>query len=406
MGGPWLALGHHNFRCYFVGHSVAQTGRWMQSVAQAWLVLDLTGSPLALGTVTVFQFAPVLFFSLLSGPIADRFPKRRFLMALQAAAVLQAATLAFLVLSGQVQLWEMFVLAALLGTFNAIDNPTRQSFVSELVGPAEVQSAVGLSSAVQNGARIAGAALGGLIVATWGTGWCFVLNALAFVLAFVALAAMREELLRPAERGVPGRLLDEVAEGLRYVASERELLVPLALLGLIGSLGYNWGVSLPILARYTFAAGATGFGALTAALGAGSLVGGLVVASRRPANAAQLCRIGAVFSLVLLGFAFAPTFALVVVLLVGAGCLGIVFAAGVNTTVQLRCRPAYRGRVLGLFFLLWAGGVPFGGALTGAIAEHWDVRLALALNAVVCLAGSLAAIVVLNGPSAAGRSSK
>ena len=398
--GPWPALRHENFRRYFIGQLLAQTGRWMGGVAQAWLVLDLTASPAALGLLTVCQFAPILALSLFAGPIADRVIKRRLLVALQAAAAVQAAVLALLVLTGSAQPWEIFFLAALLGVINAIDNPTRLSFLSELVRPEELQSAVGLTAAVQNGARIAGAALGGLIIATWGTGICLGLNALAYVAAFIALVSIREGLLRPAERAAGGRMFAQVADGLRYVSSERELLVPLALLGLIGAIGYNWGVSLPILARYTFAAGAPGLGWLTAALGAGAIVGGLMVASRLPPTGAQLCRIGVAFSAFVIGLAYAPTFALALAALVGAGVLGVAFSAGVNTAVQFRSRPAYRGRVLGLFFLLWAGGVPIGGVLTGLVAELWDVRLALALNGVLCLAGSLVAVAAISRPRA------
>lgn len=392
---PWLALGRENYRLFFAGQAVSQSGRWMQSVAQAWLVLDLTGSALALGGITVVQHAPILVFSLFAGPLADRFRKRRFLMALQGVLGLQAGMLAILVISGQVQLWEIYVLAALQGTINAIDNPTRQAFVSELVDRAEIQSAVGLNSSVQNAARIIGPALGGVIIAAWGTGWCFALNALAFGASLAALVAIREDRLRPAAAAAAGRLRAQVVDGLRYVAGERDLLVPLALLGLVAAIGYNWQVTLPLLARYTFGTGAAGFGVLNAALGLGALSGSLLVASRPPATATQLCGIAAAFSILLMSLALAPAYAVALLLLVAAGALGVLFSAGVNTAVQLRSRPEYRGRVLGLFFLLWAGGSPFGGALTGAVAETWDIRVALALSATLCLAGSGAAIAYL-----------
>lgn len=392
---PWLALGRENYRLFFAGQAVSHSGRWMQSVAQAWLVLDLTGSALALGGITVVQHAPILVFSLFAGPLADRFRKRRFLMALQGVLGLQAGMLAILVISGQAQLWEIYVLAALQGTINAIDNPTRQAFVSELVGRAEIQSAVGLNSSVQNAARIIGPALGGVIIAAWGTGWCFALNALAFGASLAALVAIREDRLRPAAAAAAGRLRAQVVDGLRYVAGERDLLVPLALLGLVASIGYNWQVTLPLLARYTFGTGAAGFGVLNAALGLGALSGSLLVASRAPATATQLCGMAAAFSMLLMSLALAPAYAVVLLLLVAAGSLSVLFSAGVNTAVQLRSRPEYRGRVLGLFFLLWAGGSPFGGALTGAVAETWDIRVALALSATLCLAASGAAIAYL-----------
>jgi MFS family permease len=374
----------------------------MQGLAQAWVVLDLTGSAVALGTVIAIQFAPILVLSLFSGPLADRFPKRRFLMGLQAAAVVQAATFATLVFTGHVQLWEVYVLAAMLGIFNAIDNPTRQSFVSEIVPPAEIHSAVGLNSSVNNAARIVGPSIGGVIIATWGTGWCFALNAAGFAVAFACLWAMRQRDLRPPAIAAAGRMHHQVLAGLRYVASERSLLVPVALLGLIGSLGYNWAVTLPLLARYTYAAGPTGFGLLNAALGAGSLIGGLLVASRPPSSPVRLALIALGFSAMLMGLALAPTFELALALLMATGCLGVFFSAGVNVVIQLRSRPEFRGRVLGLFFLVWAGGTPIGAALTGNIAAIADIRFALAINAALCAIGSAiaAAYLLRRGPRA------
>ena len=392
---PWLALRSENYLRFFIGQIVSQSGRWMQQIAQAWLVLDLTGSAFALGTVAVAQFTPILAISLFAGPVADRFRKRRFLMALQATMALQAGALATLVLLGQAQVWEIYVLAAFQGTLTALDNPNRQAFVSELVGPAEIQSAVGLNSAVQNAARIAGPAIGGAIIATWGTGWCFAINALAFGVAFAALATMRDDRLYPPVAAGLGRLHAQVLEGLRYVAGERELIVPLALLSLIGGIGYNFSVVLPLLARYTFDVGATGFGLLNAAMGIGSLAGGLMVAARSPTGALALCWFATTFSILLIGLALAPAFVPALLVLAVVGCFGVLFSAGLSTKVQLQSRPEFRGRVLSLYFLVWAGGGPVGGALTGTVAALWDVRVALALNATICLVGCGTAIVLL-----------
>ncbi|HZP95076.1 MAG TPA: MFS transporter [Candidatus Limnocylindria bacterium] len=391
----WGAFRHFNYRMFFAGQLVSQSGRWMQGLAQSWLVLDLTGSAAALGAVTVAQFSPIILLSLFSGPIADRFPKQRFLMATQAVAALQAVVFAALVITGNIQVWEIYVLAAVVGTFNALDNPTRQSFANELVDRAEVPSAVGLGSTVTNAARILGPSAGGVIIATWGTGWCFAITAAGFLVSFASLAALRRHELRPAVAPTAGRMHVQVVDGLRYVLSVRELLVPLALLAFIGSIGYNWLVTLPLLARYTFAVGPTGLGALNAAMGLGSLVGGLLVASFRALRAIELSRIALAFSLALAGLAAAPLYAIALVLLTIAGCLGVFYSAGVNASVQLRSRPEYRGRVIGVFFLVWAGGTPVGGALTGYLAAIWDVRVALAVNAALCLAASVVSIVYL-----------
>ena len=392
---PWLALGDLNFRLFFLSQFVWQSGRWLQSVAQAWLVLDLTGSPLALGTVTAAQFAPALVFSLFSGPIADRFQRHRFIMTLQLASIVNATTIAVLVGAGHVQLWQIYLFAVLQGSIHAIDQPTRSTFVSEIVANEHVASAVGLNSAISNASRILGPALGGVIIATAGTSWCFGLNALLYVVAYVAYRSMRTDRIRPTELGTAGRMHTQVLEGLRYVASERELLVPLALVGFLGTVGFNWSVALPLLARYTFGIGATGLGLENAAMGLGSLVGGLYVASRQPPGALGLCRVAAGFSVVLMAVAFAPTSEVALGLLLAAGGVGILFTAGVSTVVQLRSRPEYRGRVLGLLFLLLAGGTPIGGTLTGTVAATWDIRVALALNAALCLVGSGVAIAYL-----------
>lgn len=392
---PWLALGDVNFRLFFLSQFVWQSGRWLQSVAQAWLVLDLTGSPLALGTVTAAQFAPVLVFSLFSGPIADRFERHRFIMALQVISIVNTTTITLLVAGGHVQLWEIYLFAVLQGSIHAIDQPTRSAFVSEIVASEHVPSAVGLNSSISNAARIFGPAGGGVLIATAGTSWCFGLNALLYVVAYVGYRSMRTDRIRPTALGPAGRMHTQVLDGLRYVASERELLVPLLLVGFLGTVGFNWLVALPLLARYTFDIGATGFGLENAAMGLGSLAGGIFVASRPPAGALGLSRVGAVFSVVLMALAFAPTSAVALALLLIAGGVAILFTAGVSTTVQLRSRPEYRGRALGLLFLLLAGGTPIGSTLTGSVAAAYDIRVALALNAALSLVGSGAAILYL-----------
>lgn len=372
-----------------------QSGRWLQSVAQAWLVLDLTGSALALGTITAVQFAPIILFSLFAGPLADRFQRHRFIMALLVASIIQTTALVVLVGSGHVQLWQIYVLAAVNGTLHAIDQPARSAFVSEIVPREQIQSAVGLNSTCQNSARILGPTIGGVLIATLGTTWCFAFNAVLYVIALLAYRAMRIDRIRPSALGAAGRLHAQIIDGLRYVAGDRELLVPLVLVGFIGTVGFNWSVGLALLARYTFEVGASGFGALNAAMGIGSLVGGIVVASRPPLGALGLSRVALAFSLLLMGVALAPTYEVDLAMLLLTGSVGVLFTAGVTTVVQLRSRPEYRGRVLGLLFLVMAGGTPIGGTFTGAVAAAWDVRVALALNAVICVAGAGVAIVYL-----------
>ncbi|MBM4420499.1 MAG: MFS transporter [Chloroflexi bacterium] len=393
---PWRALADPNFRLFLAGQFLVQNGRSALVVALAWLVLDLTGSPLILGSITAAQFTPILVLSLFAGPIADRFTKRGFIQALQSLTAALALTMWALVVSGHVALWQIYLIAIAIGIVNALDAPLRQVFLSEVVGPESLQSAVGLSSSANNAARIVGPSIGGLIIAVWGTGWCFVVTTIGFGLGAASLAVMRQDLLLAPPAKATGALHTQVAEGLGYVRRTSDLLIPLAVVGLVGTVGFNWSVYLPLLARYVFDVGPTGFGFSNAAIGLGSLAGGLVLAGRRAApTPAGVAILAAVFSVLLFCLSLAPTFVLLLPILFVTGVSIVLVTAGTNTIVQLRSEPAYRGRVLSLLFLLTAGGTPIGNALSGALAAQWDVRVAMAVNAVICLAGCLAAIARL-----------
>ena len=251
-------------------------GTWMQTVAQGWLVLELTGSGAALGLVTAAQFVPILALAPYGGLLADRLDKRRLLMATQAALGIMALTLALLVLTGVVQLWMVVGLALLLGVVFACDNPVRQSFVQEMVGPDELRNAVSLNSVLVNTARAIGPAVAGVLITVVGTGLCFAINAATYGAVLVALAGMDRTALRPS---VPApRQPRQVLEGLAYVRRTADLLVPLIMLALVGTLAYEFSVVLPLLARGPFGGGAETYGMLTSAMGAGAIVGGLVVA--------------------------------------------------------------------------------------------------------------------------------
>ncbi|HEY6957258.1 MAG TPA: MFS transporter [Candidatus Limnocylindria bacterium] len=389
---PWIALRNPNFRLYFGGQIVSLSGTWMQRIGQSWLVLDLDPSPLALGTLTVLQFAPILLLSLFAGSIVDRFSKRWLVFVLQAAALVQATALAALVLTHTVQIWHVYVLAAMLGTISAFDSPARQTFVSELVPREEIQSAVGLNASAFNVARIFGPGVGGLIIAAAGVGWCFAINAASYVAVLVALAAMRGDALLPGERS-RGRVLGDIAGGLRYVVREPEIGGPLLLAVFVGTFGYNFSVALPLLARYTFGAGAAGFGLLNAAQGVGSLVGALIVASRTTPTVETLVVAASVFAVLLIALGASPAFIVAALVLVFVGIAGVNATTGTNALLQLRSEPAYRGRVLSLYFIAFAGTTPFGGAFTGAIANEWNVRVALFVNAALVVVGAALALL-------------
>lgn len=389
---PWIALRNPNFRLYFAGQMVSLSGTWMQRIGQSWLVLDLDPSPIALGTLTVLQFAPILVLSLFAGSIVDRFSKRWLVFLLQVAALVQATALAALVLTHTVQLWHVYVLAALLGTISAFDSPARQTFVSELVPREEIQSAVGLNASAFNVARIFGPGVGGLIIAAAGVGWCFAINAASYVAVLIALASMRPDKLLPGERS-RGRVLGDIAGGLRYVVREPAIGAPLLLAVFVGTFGYNFGVALPLLARYTFHAGAAGFGLLNAAQGAGSLVGALIVASRAAPTVGTLVVAASVFAVLLIALGASPVFLAAAAVLVFVGIAGVNATTGTNALLQLRSEPAYRGRVLSLYFIAFAGTTPFGGAFTGAIANTWNVRVALVVNAALVIVGAALAML-------------
>jgi MFS family permease len=392
MRKPWSALGSANYRLYFFGQLISQSGTWMQRIAQSWLVLDLTGSPVALGAVAVLQFAPILLLSLVSGVVADRLPKRQFLGVLQTAAMLQALVFGALVLSHTVQLWHVFVLAALFGVITAFDGPTRQAFVSEMVGRELIQSAVGLNASVFNAARILGPGVGGVLIALVGVGWCFILNGLSYVAVLAALGLMHSERFVLAPRPVPSRLHRQLIDGLRYAFGQPSLLLPLLLVTFIGTFGYNFSVVLPLLARYSFDVGSVGFGIMQAAMGVGALLGALIVASRGSPTSRLLRGTATMFAALLFAVAVAPQFILELLLLAMLGAVGVTYTASTNAALQLRSRDEYRGRVLSLYVLLSSGLTPIGSAFTAAVAAAWDVRIAIAVNAGLCLVGVVIAI--------------
>lgn len=392
---PWIALRNPNYRLYFFGQMLSLSGTWMQRIGQAWLVLDLDPSPLALGTLTVLQFTPILVLSLFAGSTVDRFSKRRLVFVLQTAALLQATALAALVLTNTVQLWHVYVLAAILGTISAFDSPARQTFISELVPREQIQSAVGLNASAFNMARIFGPGVGGVIIASFGVGWCFAFNALSFVAVLLALAAMDAGRLIPGQRARSGRMLGDIAGGLRYVVREPEIGAPLLLAVFVGTFGYNFGVALPLLARYTFDSGAVGFGMLNVAQGVGSLAGAIIVASRATASVRALAGAATVFGLLLVALGGSPVFAAALAVLVLVGVAGVNASAATNAMLQVRSDPAFRGRVLSLYFIAFAGTTPIGGAITGALAEAWSVRVALAVNGALVVIGAVLVVLYL-----------
>lgn len=381
------ALRVRNYRLFWIGQLISLTGSWMQTTAQSWLVLQLTGSALALGLVTTLQFLPIMLLSLFGGVITDRFAKQRVILVTQIAALAQAAIFGTLVATGAIQLWHVYVLAAIQGTVNAIDNPARQAFVPELAGREYLVNAVALNSMLFNGARIVGPALAGLIIARVGIAPTLYANALSFVAVIAVLLLMNpREFAASAPRG-DGAVGERLAEGLRYVWQTPSVLLIMIVVAAIGTFGYNFSVVLPLLAGFVLRTSAEGFGWLSAFLGIGSLLAAITTAYTREITPRRLLLGSAAFSVLLGAVAFSTSFALSAVLLVALGFAGITFATTANSLLQLTVPDELRGRVMSLYILLFAGSTPIGGFLIGTLSDIIGVSWTLFVCAVLCALG-------------------
>ncbi|MFC7451251.1 MFS transporter [Rhodococcus daqingensis] len=393
----FASLATPNFRRYFGGQAVSMVGTWMQAVAQAWLVLQLTGSGTALGLVVALQTLPVLLFGPYGGVVADRMDKRRLMIGLQSMMGILALVLGVLTVTGAVTLWQVYVLAFLLGVNNSFENPARQAFVLEMVGPEDLRNAVSLNSVLVNAARAVGPAVAGIVIAAGGLGFCFLLNAVSFVAVVASLTTLDVGALRPAPPAQrrPGQL----REGLRYVRRTPTLLVPLLMMALVGCLAYEFQVVLPVLARDTFGGDASVYGFMTAAMGFGAVVGGLFVAARGKTGIPALVGAATLFGVLIAAAALAPTLWLELVILVLVGAASVGFLSIGNSTLQLEAEPGMRGRVMALWSVAFLGSTPIGGPIAGAVAEQFGGRVALAMGAAACLVAAAAAALVVRRPA-------
>ncbi len=362
------------FAWYWSSQFISGVGTWSQVVAQSWLVLDLTHSAVALGTITMLQFLPVLAFSLLGGVIADRLPKRRLLVVTQIALSAQAVILAVLVATGVVTYWEVALLALVLGATNALNNPTQQAFVPELVGRELVANAVALNSIQFNGARMIGGAVGGLAIAAWGIAGALFLNAASFLPIVAVLWVVRPRYSAAKSKHAPNSAFFELREGLSYAWSTVSVRRVVVLFTAIGLFGFNWQLVVPLLARFTLHRQATGFGDLMAALGAGSLVGAVLLASNRNASERRLTLGGLALGIVLVLLGLVHSYVAALLLLAVGGFAAIVASVTTNTRLQLLTPDALRGRVMGIYVLLMGGTTPIGAFLLGEIAGHLGVE--------------------------------
>ncbi|HEY9473779.1 MAG TPA: MFS transporter [Mycobacteriales bacterium] len=366
-----------NYRLFASGQIVSLTGTWMQRVAQDWLVLNLShNSGTALGVVTALQFAPTLLLGLWGGVLADRYDKRRLLLVTQSTMGLLALVLGLLDATGVVTLWHVFALAALLGTSNALDVPVRQAFVVEMVGRDELTNAVSLNSATFNSARIIGPAVAGLMINWVGTGPVFFVNAASVAAVLVGLVMMRPAELYRAP--VVPRARGQLREGLHYVRSRADLVVPMVLVFIVGTFGLNFQITLALMTKQVFGLGAGAYGLLSTSLAVGSLTGALMSTRRKHRPRLRMLILAATaFGLLETLAGLMPTYASLALMLVPAGAAALTFTIAANSTVQMGAEPTMRGRVMALYLLCFLGGTPVGAPLIGTLAEHFGARASL-----------------------------
>jgi len=375
-----------NYRRYFTGQLISLSGTWMQTVAALWVVLSLTDSGIAVGLTTALQFLPMLLIGAWGGLLADRIPKRRLLITTQALMAIPAVGLFAVTATGVVTPWMVYLAVFAMGSVNAIDNPTRQSFVFEMVGPERVVNAISLNSVIVQAARIVGPALAGIMIATVGVVPCFAVNALTFVAMILALWRMDPARLHavPLAAPEPGA----IRAGLRYVLRTPELLVPLALMALVGTLGFNFQVVLPLLAKFSFESGAMTYAILVSAMAVGSIAGALVNGHRGRTGPRLIAGGALAFGVAALLSAAMPSLAFEVPALMLLGAASVTFAATINSTLQLAVSAEMRGRVMALYSVVFLGSTPIGGPLTGWLAQSYDPRMALLLAAASGLAAA------------------
>ncbi len=408
-GVTFAALSVPNYRRYYGGQAISLIGTWMQMTAQSWLVLTLTHSGAALGLIVALQTLPVLLLAPYGGVIADRLDKRKLMICLQSVMGLQALALGVLTMTGAVRVWEIGVLAMLLGLNNAFENPARQSFMLEMVGAEYLRNAVSLNSVLANVARTIGPAVAGLLIASVGDGVCFLVNAASFAAVVGSLVTMDRAMLNPTPPTPRAR--GQLREGLRYVRSTRALAVPLLMMGAVGCLTYEFQVSLPVMASRGLHAGATGYGFMMASMGVGAVLGGLLVAARGRTGTRILVLAASAFGIAMTLATLAPSLGLELVALALVGGASISFMASGNSTLQLTAEPAMRGRVMSLWFVAFQGSTPVGGPIVGVVMGVLGARAGLGLGAITCFIVALAGLLALGAtprrlqrePAAVGR---
>ncbi|AZP23379.1 MFS transporter [Streptomyces aquilus] len=387
------SLRNRNYRLFFLGQVVSNTGTWMQRIAQDWLVLSLTGSATAVGVTTALQFLPMLLFGLYGGVLVDRLPKRPTLLVTQSAMALTGLALAFLTLTGHVEVWHVYLAAFAVGLATVVDNPARQTFVSEMVGPDQLQNAVSLNSANFQSARLIGPAVAGLMITGVGTGWAFLANGLSFIAPITGLLLMRARELHVVRRAPRGK--GQLREGLQYVAGRPDLIWTIVLVGFVSTFGFNFPVYLSAFADDVFHAGAGSYSLFNTVMAVGSLAGALLAARRGTARMRVLV-VGAVaFGTLEMVASLAPSLWLFALLMMPIGMFGMTVNVTANSSVQLGTDPAMRGRVMSLYMMVFMGGAPLGAPIAGWITDAYGVRAGLAAGGAIAAGAAVVIGLVL-----------
>jgi MFS family permease len=377
---------HRNYRIFFVGQLVSLAGTWMQNVALAWLVLELSGSPIAVGALAFWRFVPFTIFGLAAGVLADRFDSRKLVMATQASAMLVSIALAVVTLTDTATLPLVYALAALGGATLAFDAPGRQSLTFQMVGRDSLPNAVALNAGLFNGSRVVGPAIAGLVIAAAGTGICFVINAFSFLAVLVALASLRGEELYAVAKDPSARFLAGMRRALDFALHDPQLRAVLGVVTVVSTVGFNFHVLVPLLAADTVEVGPEGFGFLSASFGLGALVGALVTASFRGASWRMFAAGAAGFGVTALALAPVQDATLAGILLFAVGVSFTLFTANANALVQLGAPDELRGRLIGIYLFAFVGLAPIGGLLAGWLADLGGTQLAFAVAGVTSLA--------------------
>jgi MFS family permease len=389
------AFHHRNYRLFFAGQLVSLIGTWMQQVAQAWLVWELTGDPIWLGIVTTAQFVPVVILGLFAGVAADALPKQKVLLAAQVAMMVLAFVLAGLVITGIAEVWMIVVLAFLLGIANAVDMPARQAFAVELVGRDHVGNAVALNSAMFNGARVVGPAAAGLAIGAFGVAAAFLLNGLSFVAVIAGLWLIDERELETSTRIARPTsvtaVIENLVEGLAYVRQTPVVLLAVTVVGIVATVGMNWNVLLPAFAQNELSSDAAGFGFLMAASGIGSVLAALRLAVDRP-RPTRLATGALILGIATVGLAVSRIFPMSLGVMVVIGFGSILMAATGNTTIQVAVPDQLRGRVMSVYTTVFSASMPVGGILFGALASGFGSSIAIGLGGILTVLVGLAAI--------------